>query len=95
MLRPVNDSILFVFVDSYENNAFVNKTDSGIVYKTLVDSAGSPRWVKVIAVGNKVEYVKPGMEVLVDALRWTEGFRFEDTMMWRTAEKEVIGIKEI
>jgi co-chaperonin GroES (HSP10) len=94
MLRPLGDSILFIFNDEFTNNGFKNVTDSGIIYKTQQDSAGAPRWGKVVAVGNKVKEIKPGMTVLIEPLRWTEGFKIDDVKIWKTVEKEIMAVRE-
>jgi hypothetical protein len=36
-----------------------------------------PRWCTVYAVGEEVDYVKPGDQVLVSHGRWTRGFQVE------------------
>ena len=94
MLKPLHDSILFVFLDEASRNGFTNKTEAGIIYKSLDDSAQSARWAKVLAVGPKVKIVKPGMTILIDALRWTEGIIYDGVKIWRTVEKDVSAIQE-
>ena len=94
MLRPLGDSILFVFTDAFENGGFVNKTDSGVLYKSFDIDAKSPRWAKVVAVGNKVEEITAGMTILIEPLRWTEGMVFDGIKIWRTTEKDVMAIRE-
>ena len=51
MIRPINDSVLFVFVDDVNSKGFSNVTESGIMYKSLDDGLNSPRRGKVLAVG--------------------------------------------
>lgn len=92
MLRPLKDSILFVFMDDVNYKGFSNKTATGIIYKSLDDGLNSPRWAKVLAVGPTVDTIKPGMHILIEALRWTEGFKFDGVMIWKTVEKEVMAI---
>lgn len=94
MLRPIGDSILFVFKDGANGKGFENITDSGIMYKSFDTDLNAPRWGKVLAVGDKVKEVKLGDMILIDALRWTEGFTFDGIKIWKTVEKEVIGIGE-
>lgn len=94
MLRPLGDSILFVFLDEANEKGFQNTTESGIVYKSFDTDLKSPRWGKVLAVGPKVEEVKPGMKVLIEPLRWTDGFKFDGVKIWKTIEKEIMAIGE-
>ena len=94
MIRPIKDSVLFVFIDAANSKGFSNTTESGIVYKSLDDGLNSPRWGKVLAVGPKVTEVVPGMEVLIGALRWTEGFKYDGMSIWKTVEHEILAVKE-
>lgn len=93
-LKPLNDSVLFTFVDKANSRGFENITETGIIYKSYDDSAGSPRWARVVEVGPKVTEIEPGMVVLIEALRWTEGFEFQGTKYWITVEDEIMAIKE-
>lgn len=94
MIRPINDSILFAFLDAANSTGFSNTTESGIVYKSLDEGLNAPRWGKVLAVGPKVIDVKPGMTVLIGALRWTEGFKHDGVSIWKTVEHEILAIRE-
>ena len=94
-LKPLNDSVMFTFVDKANSRGFENKTETGIIYRSHEDSAGAPRWAKVVAIGPKVIDVEPGMVVLIEALRWTEGFEFEGNKYWITIEKEIMAIKDV
>lgn len=94
MLRPIGDTILFVFKDKASSKGFENQTQTGITYYSFEDSLNTPRWGIVLAVGNKVKDIKPGMTVLIEPLRWTEGFTYDGVKIWKTVEKEIIAIKE-
>ena len=93
-LRPIGDSIIFVFEDEAKDSGFTNTTSAGIIYRSLQESTQAPRWAKVLSVGPKVETIEVGMTVLIEPLRWTEGVEFEGQKVWRTVEKEIIAIRE-
>lgn len=98
MIRPLQDKILFTFIESVEKGLFFEKTNSGIVIGRNNDSTlKNPRWAKVIDVGPDVKHpdIKKGAEVLVDALRWTDSFKDveNDRKVWFTVEKDIMMIK--
>jgi hypothetical protein len=93
-LRAIGDSILFVFLDDVNEKGFTNKTETGIIFKSMSDSTSSARWGKVLATGPRVENIEVDMEVLIEPLRWTEGIEFNGHKVWRTIEKEIIAIRE-
>ena len=94
MIRALNDSILFVFLDGANSKGFTNQTESGIVYKSAEDSLNSPRWGKILAIGPKVEDVSVGQVVLIESLQWTEGFKHDGVTIWRTVESKIMAIRE-
>ena len=95
-LRPLKDSILFTFIDQITDGKFVSHTRSGILLtnKNIDDTTKEPRWVKVLAVGDTVQDVKVGDYALVAPLRWTVGFKHDGVDIWKTVEKEILGIAE-
>lgn len=91
-LRPLNDSIIFEFLDDIRDGTFVPKTKSGIIL-TNQDSdanANNPRWGKVYAVGPEIEDIITGEFILVAPLRWTPAFKFDGNRYSKTIEKEVL-----
>lgn len=94
MIRPLHDSILFTFLDQAGSKGFSSVSEAGIIIKTAEDSLNSPRWGKVLATGPKVTDVLPGQVVLIEALRWTEGFKHDGITIWRTLEKDIMAIRD-
>ena len=90
-LRPIKNHIIFQFVDEVDaNGKFVEKTDWGFVIPGHFDnSAKSPRWCNVVEVGPECEDIKAGQQILVQALKWTPGFKLDDVRYWRTDETQV------
>jgi co-chaperonin GroES (HSP10) len=95
-LKPLNDSIIFEFLDEIRDGHFVTKTSFGLVLPTKnVDlNSNLPRWGKVHEVGPDVKEVNVGDLILVEPLRWTDSFKFEDKRYCKTIEKEVMCIAE-
>lgn len=98
MLKPLKDNIAFIFLEKFDGKNFIEDNPSEILHVEMRShdmSGKTPRWVRVLAVGPTVEdpEIKPGAIILVDALRWTEGFKFDGVQVWFTKEKEVSAIR--
>ena len=93
MLRPLRDSVLFVFTDEVSDGMFIDQTESGIYLGKNIDSSTqSARWGVIAATGPDVKLVKTGAKVLIGALRWTEGFKIDNTKLWKTVEGEILAV---
>lgn len=93
MLRPLRDSVLFIFNEEVNNGLFVETSDTGIYLGKSVDSSSNEaRWAVVAAVGPEVVTVKTQNKVLIGALRWTEGFTIGGTKLWKTTEPEILAV---
>lgn len=92
-LTAHKNNIIFRFVDPVNNKGeFVRKqTSFGLELLSGFDnSAKTPRWCDVLAVGPDVKHVKVGNQILLPPLRWTERIEFEDERYWKTIEPEVV-----
>lgn len=91
-LAPLNDSIIFEFIDDIRDGMFATKTQSGIILtnKDVTDSGQSPRWGLVDGVGPDVKDIKEGDYILIAPLRWTPSFVFETRRFAKTIEDEVL-----
>lgn len=95
-LKPLNDDILFVFHDEIENGKFVDKYGSIYLGRNEEATIKQSRWGKVVATGpTVVEDIKPGMNVLVEALGWTRGIDYDGFKIWRTNNSKIIGVEDI
>lgn len=95
-ITPIKNNIIFSFVDAVNSKGEFEKpsTESGIVLKSSFDdSAKSPRWVNVLAVGPECKDVKVGMQALLPNLRWTAHTKVEGQMVWKTDESEVVAVR--
>lgn len=98
-LRAIRNHIIFQFLNKkvkhMDVNQFEETTDWGLTFVRSDDSAGLPRWGVVTSVGPEVpEDIQVGMTVLIDALKWTDGFEFEREWYWRTDSDHILGIRE-
>lgn len=95
-LRPLKNSILFIFLDEVGQGQFVNqKTKSGVIIPRNFATTGTkPRWGKVLRIGPECKEVVEDDYILIENLRWTEASKVDEQMIWRTTEKDVIGIND-
>lgn len=101
-LRALHNHIIFQFVDEVDaKGQFVPKYDkvsgtSLILRSHYDDSAKSPRWVNIVALGPDCtdEVSRPGIQLLVDALKWTRGAKFNGQTYWRTDETQILASRE-
>lgn len=100
-LRPVLDHIIFIFQDELITaqgvKQFRETTKWGFELTNNYDhNIKQPRWGIVIAVGPDVKEptIEPGARIFIDALKWTEGVKFEDNLYWMTKEEHIIGIDD-
>ncbi|TFH10498.1 MAG: hypothetical protein E4H14_02440 [Candidatus Thorarchaeota archaeon] len=91
-LRPILKHIIFQFVDEVDSKGqFVQTTNWGFTIPGHFDSsAKSPRWATITHAGPDCKDVKVGQQVLIDALKWTPGFKFEGERFWRTDETQIV-----
>lgn len=93
-VKPIEDGIIFKFLESITNKAFDNNTSWGFVITERLADPHSPRWVEVLAVGPKTHEVKVGDYVLVENLQWTAALDYAGEKFWKTNESRVIMVSE-
>jgi co-chaperonin GroES (HSP10) len=95
-ITPLNDSVIFEFLDTISAGMFATKTRSGIILgsKNPEENAQTPRWGKVHAVGPDVIDVSVGNFVLIAPLRWTTSFKLDGIELSKTVEKEIMCVAD-
>jgi co-chaperonin GroES (HSP10) len=95
-LAPLNDSIIFEFLDEIQDGYFATKTKSGIILQTQNPelNATLPRWGKVYAVGPEVKDVAVNDLILIAPLHWSTNFKFGEKRYNRAFEKDVLLIAD-
>ncbi len=97
--RAILNGILFQFEEktvASKQSTFKEKTEWGFELGASFDETSKKaRWVIITSVGPDVrENLKPGMRVLVDALKWTTGFKVDGVTYWKTDEEHVLLLDE-
>lgn len=94
-LKPINNTILFQFVDPVNTKGeFEGGVSAGGIQLQSghQDSATRPRWVRVTGAGPDVKIVKEGQLALLPALRWTPVIKFNGDKFWKTDATEIVAI---
>lgn len=95
--QPLDDGILFVFLDVTYGGMFEDRSEMGIILgRSHQTSAQHGRWGKVVAVGPKVkdEGIKPGSNVFIEPLMWTKGIVYDGVEIWKTDETKILAVEE-
>lgn len=98
-IRPIKKSFVFQFNDAVTSKGeFDNGTTAGgiILQPSFDDSAKQARWVTIVAAGNDCDdaVFRPGAQVLLPALRWTEASKLEGQKIWKSDETQVVAYKD-
>jgi len=98
MLNPLFNSVLFTFIDDQAEGKFIDRSSSGIILTNhdVSQQGKKSRWGRIIAIGPDVldESIQPGQFILVENLKWTMGFKYEEVNIWMTTEDHVLAITD-
>lgn len=92
-LTPIKNTFIFKFQEAINNKGQFEKntTETGIILQaSFDDSAKESRWVVVSEVGRECSDVRAGDVVLLPALRWTAGSKFDDETIWKSDEMQAV-----
>lgn len=96
-IRAIKNHIVFQFVDEVTlSGHFVRSHESGLILGTHYDdSAKQHRWARVISAGPDCcdEIKQPGVEILIENLRWNEGAKLNGQKYWKTDENQLLGYR--
>lgn len=96
-LIPIKNTFIFTFQEAVTNQGLFEKntTEAGIILRTSFDdSAKESRWVTVSEVGPQCSDICKNAVILLPALRWTAGAKFDDQMVWKSDESQAVAIKD-
>lgn len=97
-IKALVNGFVFKFNDEVNNKGEFNKspTQSGIILKASSDdSAKQPRWVTITSRGTTcADYIQPGVEVLLPALRWTASAEVDGEKFWKSDDTQVVAYKD-
>lgn len=91
-ISPIQNHIIFQFLDETAGGVFTRKTTSGIIQVSSLKDQQGPRWGKVVKVGPKVSNdIKVGEFILIESGMWTSQFWLQDgTKIWKTDDSKII-----
>jgi len=96
-LVPLRKNFLFSFIDETTSDGmFISKTKSGLFMtkRGLQEQSNFARWAKVMAIGSEVTQFNNGDYVLIEPLKWTQGFVYEGVKIWKSDEDKVIMVTD-
>jgi len=95
-LRPLNDTFLFAFFNDTAGGCFIERNAGKIILtnQDLSHQGTRARWGKVLAVGPHVKEFGVGDIVLIEAGKWTVGFKHDDVQVWKSDEGKVLATGE-
>lgn len=96
-LKPIKNTFIFKFQDAINSKGQFEKntTEAGIILQSnFDDSAKESRWVVVTEAGHECSDIRVGDEVLLPALRWTSGVKFDDDTVWKSDEMQVVAKRD-
>lgn len=97
-LTPIKNTFIFKFQEAVNNKGMFEKgtTETGIILQSSFDdSAKESRWVRITESGPDCSAVCRNAVVLLPALRWTSGVKFDDRTVWKSDETQVVAIRDM
>lgn len=93
-LRPLQESFLFEFTNETYGGKFVEKHRSGIILtnQDMTTQGQTPRWGRVLAIGDKVTDFEVDDLVLIEYGKWTTGVTYEEKKYWRSSQEFVMAL---
>jgi len=95
-VAAINTGIIFQFVDEITSagTSVRESTETGITLLSTTDnSAQQPRCATVISTRPECTFVKQDDIILIPALRWTSGLKYNGDVFWKTDESEVAVVR--
>lgn len=92
-LRPLGNNVMFTFLEDTVGvkGAFIDR-HSMFILPPSTNRQKVHRWAQVVAVGPKVDGLAPGDYILIEALMWMEGVKFEGRKVWKTDDSKVLAV---
>ena len=96
-LRPLGNNVMFKFLDETVGvkGAFVETHQKlGIIIPVTKSTQKAARWGEVVALGPKAAEagLAVGDYILIEALMWMEGVKFEDGKVWKTDDSKILAV---
>ncbi len=96
-LRPLGNNVMFKFLDETVGKvgAFIETYQKlGIIIPATKSTQKVARWGQVVALGPEAEAsgLKVGDYILIEALMWMEGVKFDGGKIWKTDDSKVLAV---
>ena len=90
------NGIVFKFSDAVKRGMFTIYSETGLIIPpSTSDSTDNMRQAIVYSVGPDVKSeINVGDTILIDTLRWTEGFDVNEDKLWKTDENSIVAVLE-
>jgi len=95
-LKPLKNIVMFTFLDETSGTKGVFNAalaESGIILPAAVSLQKTHRWGRVVAAGPEAEVVE-GDLILIEALMWMEGVKFEGQKVWKTDDTKILAVTD-
>lgn len=92
-LTPIKNTFIFRFKEAINSKGQFEKnaTETGIILQSSFDdSAKESRWIVVSEIGRECSDIRVDDVVLLPALRWTPGVKFDDETVWKSDENQAV-----
>jgi len=105
-LRALRNNFLFAFIEKQNKKGYFieqtnwgfemydDKNPNGLGHTAFDKSVKQGRWGKVLTIGPECEIVKVGDYVCLEPQMWTNSFTYDDVMIRRSDETQVMIISE-
>lgn len=97
MIKPIQDSIIFQFLNKRSSNMgmFEETTASGIaLFANNEDSSKMARWAIANFIGPEVKEINQGDYILIEPLQWTEAIKYNNEEWWKTDESKILCVSK-
>jgi co-chaperonin GroES (HSP10) len=95
-LRPLRNNVMFQFLEDTggQKGRFHERARaSGIIIPPTMSAQKVARWGRVVAAGPLAE-VKEDDLILVEAMMWMEGSKWENGQVWKTDDTKILAITD-
>lgn len=95
-IHPVQNHILFQFLDQTAGGEFTWTNPNGLIQVASTKEQAGPRWGKVLRTGPTVhEDIKEDTLILIEGGMWTTQQWLPDgTKIWKTDDKKIVATSE-
>lgn len=102
-IRVLGNRMIVALEGISEMNRLNDKMTSGGIILAALGGAGgiegklglADRWARVLVVGPDCTEIRVGDRVMIQAQKWTEGFKHDGVWLWMTNEDVIVFLDEL